>query len=59
MKAKEKSSQEKTTLSSDEEKQSNSKGRFIRCRSCGPYASSVAGEEDPGVALEVVESNKK
>ena len=62
MKAKEKSSREKATLSSDKENQRNREADVSHqdAEAASPYASSVAGEEDPGVALEEwVESNKK
>lgn len=62
MKAKEKSSREKATLPSDKENQTNSEADVSHqdAEAASPYASSVAGEEDPGVALEEwVESNKK
>lgn len=62
MKAKETSSRDKATFSLDKENHLNNKTDVSHqdAEAASPYASSVLGEEDPGVALEEwVESNKK
>ena len=62
MKAKETSTRDKATFSLDKENHRNNREDVSHqdAEAASPYASSVLGEEDPGVALEEwVESNKK